>query len=149
MSAQTDGVKFQLNFKTSTGSLVNLYFYSTNEEEIKQALEVAANVTPEINALETLYNAQGILKEALGATPVEQKKGNVSTDGGETVKDKWDNEWTYSLPNAPDLPDGRGKYAFKKGVSQNGKTYRGWFDPAKGPKPFKPGATEAPTIWPS
>jgi len=65
----------------------------------------------------------------------------------EVVKDKYGNEWTYGHPDAPDLPDGRGKYAKKKGVSKAGKAYVGWFDPAKGPKPFKPGATEAETIW--
>ena len=65
----------------------------------------------------------------------------------EVVKDKYNNEWTYGHPDAPDLPDGRGKYAKKKGVSKAGKAYVGWFDPAKGPKPFKPGAVEAETIW--
>ncbi len=65
----------------------------------------------------------------------------------EVVKDKYGNEWTYGHPDAPDLPDGRGKYAKKKGVSKAGKAYVGWFDPAKGPKPFKPGVTEAETIW--
>jgi hypothetical protein len=65
----------------------------------------------------------------------------------EVVKDKYGNEWTYGHPDAPDLPDGRGKYAKKKGVSKAGKAYVGWFDPAKGPKAFKPGAVEAETIW--
>ena len=65
----------------------------------------------------------------------------------EVVKDKYGNEWTYGHPDAPDLPDGRGKYAKKKGVSKAGKAYVGWFDPAKGPKPFKPGVAEAETIW--
>ena len=65
----------------------------------------------------------------------------------EVVKDKYGNEWTYGHPDAPSLPDGRGSYAKKKGVSKAGKSYVGWFDPAKGPKPFKPGAVEAETIW--
>jgi len=65
----------------------------------------------------------------------------------EVVKDKYGNEWTYGHPDAPELPDGRGKYAKKKGISKAGKAYVGWFDPAKGPKPFKPGAMEAETIW--
>lgn len=65
----------------------------------------------------------------------------------EVVKDKYGNEWTYGHPDAPDLPDGRGKYAKKKGTSKAGKMYVGWFDPAKGPKPFKPGVAEAETIW--
>lgn len=65
----------------------------------------------------------------------------------EVVKDKYGNEWTYGHPDAPELPDGRGKYAKKKGISKAGKSYTGWFDPAKGPKPFKPGVEEAETIW--
>lgn len=65
----------------------------------------------------------------------------------EVMKDKYGNEWTYGHPDAPELPDGRGKYAKKKGLSKAGKAYVGWFDPAKGPKPFKPGAAEAETIW--
>jgi hypothetical protein len=62
MSAETPGVKTQLNFKTSQGTLVNIYLYSYDEEEIKGALTAIANVTPEINAVETLYNAQGTLR---------------------------------------------------------------------------------------
>jgi hypothetical protein len=62
MSAETPGVKTQLNFKTSQGTLVNIYLYSYDEDEIKSALTAIANVTPEINAVETLYNAQGTLK---------------------------------------------------------------------------------------
>ncbi len=148
MSAQkiNDGVKFQINVKTSQGSLVNLYFYSYDEEEIKGALEVAANITPEINAIETLYNAQGVLKQALGATPVDQST-TVSSEASEIVLDKYENEWTYNLPNAPALPDGRGKYAFKNWVDANGKRRKAWVDPAKGPKPFAKGASEAPLIW--
>ena len=45
------------------------------------------------------------------------------------------------------LPDGRGRYARKKGKSKAGKVYTGWFDPAKGPKPFPKGEVEAEAIW--
>jgi hypothetical protein len=65
----------------------------------------------------------------------------------EVMMDRYGNEWTYGHPDAPALPDGRGKYAKKKGTSKAGKAYVGWFDPAKGPKPFAPGAVEAETIW--
>jgi hypothetical protein len=65
----------------------------------------------------------------------------------EVIMDRYGNEWTYGHPDAPALPDGRGKYAKKKGTSKAGKAYVGWFDPAKGPKPFTPGAVEAETIW--
>jgi hypothetical protein len=118
MSAQkmNDGVKFQINVKTSQGSLVNLYFYSYDEEEIKGALEVAANVTPEINAIETLYNAQGVLKQALGATPVEQstttsapasggkacKHGEMTFRTGTSAKGPWKGHFCPSPKGTPD-----------------------------------------------
>jgi hypothetical protein len=87
-------------------------------------------------AIQNLQNA-GMLAEPASTSP----------QAIEVVKDKYGNEWTYGHPDAPDLPDGRGKYAKKKGVSKAGKAYVGWFDPAKGPKPFKPGVAEAETIW--
>lgn len=103
MSAKTDGVKFQLNVKNSAGTLLNFYFYEVDEQQIKDALEVVANCTPEIQAVETLFNAQGVLKEALGATPVEQsavksapassgkacKHGEMTFRTGQSAKGPW------------------------------------------------------------
>jgi hypothetical protein len=88
MSADTPGVKTQLNFKTSQGTLVNVYLYSYDEEEIRKSLEAIANVVPEINAVETLYNAQGTLKAALNATAIEYKNSPspVSSTGGRACK---------------------------------------------------------------
>jgi len=87
MSAETPGVKTQLNFKTSQGTLVNIYLYSYDEEEIKGALTAIANVTPEINAVETLYNAQGTLRASLGATPIEQPRTqSAPSDGAKACK---------------------------------------------------------------
>lgn len=88
-------------------------------------------------AIQNLQNAGLIAEPATSSAP----------QSIEVVKDKYGNEWTYGHPDAPDLPDGRGKYAKKKGVSKAGKAYVGWFDPAKGPKAFKPGVVEAETIW--
>lgn len=86
-----------------------------------------------------------VLQDAgLNPTPVAAGTSPASI---EVIKDRYGNEWTYGHPDAPDLPDGRGKYAKKKGISKAGKAYTGWFDPAKGPKPFTPGAVEAETIW--
>jgi len=87
---------------------------------------------------------QNIQDAGLVAQPVPAA---MTPDSIEVVRDKYGNEWTYGHPDAPQLPDGRGKYAKKKGISKAGKSYVGWFDPAKGPKPFKPGVAEAETIW--
>lgn len=112
----TDGVKTQFNFKTPTGSLINVYLYSYDEAEIKQALETIANVTPEIQAVETLFNAQGLLREALGAAPVEQsavksapasggkacKHGEMTFRNGTSAKGPWKG---YFCPSPKGTPD--------------------------------------------
>ncbi len=86
-----------------------------------------------------------VLQDAgLNPTPVT---AGTTAAAIEVIMDRYGNEWTYGHPDAPALPDGRGKYAKKKGTSKAGKAYVGWFDPAKGPKPFTPGAKEAETIW--
>lgn len=101
---------------------------------------------------------QNLTNAGIGYTVVEGGAGAATAPAAaapaagtpiETINDKWGNEWTYGHPDAPNLPDGRGKYARKRGTSQAGKAYTGWFDPAKGPKPFPKGAVEAETIWPS
>jgi hypothetical protein len=103
MSAETPGVKTQLNFKTSQGTLVNIYLYSYDEEEIKGALTAIANVTPEINAVETLYNAHG-------ATPVEQPRTqSAPADGAKACK--------------------HGEMKFRNGSSAKGP-WKGYFCPS-------------------
>lgn len=103
---------------------------------------VAAHPSPVANATEVITDAFP------GASVVSETYTPTSSPASiEMIKDRYGNEWTYGHPDAPDLPDGRGKYAKKKGTSKAGKAYVGWFDPAKGPKPFTPGAVEAETIW--
>ena len=116
MSAKTDGVKFQLNVKNSAGTLLNFYFYEVDEEEIKKVLEVIANITPEVQAIETLYNAQGVLRQALGATPVEQsatksasatggkacKHGEMTFRTGQSAKGPWKGHFCPSPKGTPD-----------------------------------------------
>jgi hypothetical protein len=104
--------------------------------ELQIALGGRGGMTSMDKTVQALTNA--------GLNPTVVSSGPTSI---EVVKDKYNNEWTYGHPDAPDLPDGRGKYAKKKGVSKAGKNYVGWFDPAKGPKPFTVGAVEAETIW--
>jgi hypothetical protein len=129
--------------------------------------EFAANLTAAVEAIasatalqQSLNNRSGgasggafaasaaavqVLQDAgLNPTPVT---AGTTPAAIEVIMDRYGNEWTYGHPDAPALPDGRGKYAKKKGTSKAGKAYVGWFDPAKGPKPFTPGAVEAETIW--
>lgn len=110
MSAKTDGVKFQLNVKNSAGTLLNFYFYEVEEQAIKSALETIANCTSEIQAVETLFNAQGLLKEALGATPVAQSTAkSAPASGGKTCK--------------------HGEMTFRTGTSAKGP-WKGYFCPS-------------------
>lgn len=117
------------------------------------AAEFIANLQAATQAIAAATDLQMQLLSRTGQTSMDkainalQDAGMLAPQSIEVVKDKYNNEWTYGHPDAPDLPDGRGKYAKKKGVSKAGKTYVGWFDPAKGPKPFKPGVAEAETIW--
>lgn len=131
--------------------------------------EFRANMTAAVEAIadavalqQSLNNRQGggtggafaaqpatvvqMLQDA-GLNPTPVVTGTPTPQAIEVIMDRYGNEWTYGHPDAPALPDGRGKYAKKKGTSKAGKAYVGWFDPAKGPKPFTPGATEAETIW--
>jgi hypothetical protein len=130
--------------------------------EFKANLTAAVEAIAEATALQqTLNNRSGgasggafaatpaaaiqVLQDAgLNPTPVA---AGTTPAAIEVIMDRYGNEWTYGHPDAPALPDGRGKYAKKKGTSKAGKAYVGWFDPAKGPKPFTPGAVEAETIW--
>jgi len=60
----------------------------------------------------------------------------AAPEGVETVQDRFGNNWTYGLPQAPDGING--KFVLKEGRSKTGKPYKGWFDRTKGPKPCKP-----------
>lgn len=87
MSAETTGVKFQANFKKSTGTLINYYDYTGDEEVIKLGLSICANVSPYIEAVETVYNAKDQLKISLGATPIEQPRTQSEpSTGAKTCK---------------------------------------------------------------
>ena len=53
-------------------------------------------------------------------------QGKYFADSGET--------YTYGLVEAPALPDGSGYYILRNWTAQNGKPYKKWVDPKKGPK---------------
>lgn len=110
-----------------------------------QPVPVAAPVAAPVNVVDqAIANLEA---GGLTGTVVQQAPVPAAQQALEEVTDRWGNVWTYGHPDAPALPDGRGNYARKRGTSKTGRTYTGWFDPAKGPKPFPPGAVEAETIW--
>lgn len=80
-------------------------------------------------------------------TPVVDTAPPASTGGIEVVTNKYGAKFTYGHPDAPDLEDGRGKYIQKDWITAKGERKRAWVDPTDGPKPAKPGASKAATIW--
>lgn len=157
VASNNTNTKLQVNFKLSNGDLINVY--ADTQEELEKGLTsiqdlstLISSVSQSLNGVARVIDIAKVAPSAPAASTAgpHQNADTVTTIAGgqiETVTDRYGNIWTYGLMDAPDLPDGRGKYAKKRGTSKQGKQYVGWFDPAKGPKPFKPGAVEAETIW--
>jgi hypothetical protein len=114
---------------------------------VQQLKQIAASLQ-DVAQVQEPAPVQDAVAQAISNLAAGGITGTVVPGELEVITDKWGSEWTYNHPDAPDLPDGRGKYARKKGTGKSGKPYTGWFDPAKGPKPFTRGAVEAETIWP-
>lgn len=93
------------------------------------------------SAATTTTGSVAVAKEILGGTEIEPEL--------ETVADKWGKQFTYGHPDAPDLPGSRGKYILMEAKSKEGKAYKKWVDPLKGPKPAKPSddGEKAPDMW--
>ena len=141
-----EGIKFQVNYKLNDGTLVNLYASTVTELETGLA-DIAMNATNiKTTGMELGGGAAAptvaSITQSFNATP-------VVAGGGDTVVDKYGNTWIYNLPEAPEC--GRGKMVLKHGKAQaTGKPYRGFYDPAKGPKwtgPKIPVESQAKVIW--
>jgi len=133
--AAPESTKFQINYKLSDGTLINIY--ATTQAELESSLTIISDISTLItstgSSLGTTNQSGGgaisYAKKVLNATPVS----NITTGGGETLQDKYGTMWTYGRSDAPDCING--KMIFGAGISKNGKPYKGWFDPTKGPKP--------------
>ena len=126
--AAPESTKFQVNFKTPDGTLINLY--ATSKEELEGLLTAASDFSALITSTSQAYAG------AAPAAPVYNSAPAVasapSAGGEETVNDKDGNIWVYNHPSAPECS--RGKMVLKHGTAQaTGKPYKGWFDPAAGP----------------
>jgi len=146
--AAPEGTKFQVNYHSSDGTLVNLYATSITELEtgLADLAMNAANIRKtaiEINGAPVMAAPTvATITQAFSATP-------VAAGGGDTVVDKYGNTWIYNLPEAPEC--GRGKMVLKHGTAQaTGKPYKGFYDPASGPNwvgPKVPKESQASVIW--
>lgn len=142
------------NFSFTTKVNGDLFTVRGNTAE-----EFDANLTAAI--ISGLHDKAAALIEAINGTARERVTPTIQQEqpvapitaapaapsGLEILQDRWGNKYTYGHPDAPDLGDGRGKYIQKSGVSKAGKPYIAWVDPIKGPKPARPGASEAPPIY--
>ncbi len=141
--AAPESTKFQVNFKTPDGTLINLY--ATTKEELEALLTAASDFSALIvstsQALGGSASAAPVYASAVASAP--------SAGGEETVVDKYGNTWVYNSASAPECS--RGKMVLKHGKAQaTGKPYKGWFDPAAGPKwagAKIPKEQQATTIW--
>lgn len=140
--AASESTKFQVNFKSPDGTLINLY--AANKEELESLLTAASD----FSAL--IVSTSKALGGSTPTAPVYASAPAVASAGGEeTVNDKYGNIWVYNSPSAPECS--RGKMVLKHGKAQaTGKPYKGWFDPATGPKwtgAKVPKDQQAATIW--
>ena len=147
--AAPESTKFQVNFKTPDGTLINLY--AASKEELEALLTAASDFSALIVSTSQAFGG------STPAAPVQRSQFNALDDrvnppsagGEETVVDKYGNTWVYNSPSAPECS--RGKMVLKHGKAQaTGKPYKGWFDPATGPKwtgAKVPKDQQAATIW--
>ena len=95
--------------------------------------------------------AVALVEQELGgtvvSTPTPQAAPVQQMAGPEVVAGKYGDRWTYGLAEAPALPDGRGFYVLREWTDAKQTARKAFVDPAKGPKPFSPGAEEAKIIW--
>ena len=145
--AAPESTKFQVNFKTPDGTLINLY--ATSKEELEGLLTAASDFSALIVSTSQAYGSVAPAAPVYASTPAVAS-APVSAGGEETVTDEWGNVFVYNHPNAPECS--RGKMVLKHGKAQaTGKPYKGWFDPAAGPKWPKgnkiPKDQQAATIW--
>jgi len=140
--AAPESTKFQVNFKSPDGTLINLY--AANKEELESLLTAASDFSALIVSTSQAFGSSAPAAPVYASAPAV-----ASTGGEETVVDKYGNTWVYNSASAPECS--RGKMVLKHGKAQaTGKPYKGWFDPAAGPKwagAKIPKDQQAATIW--
>jgi hypothetical protein len=148
--------KLQVSYKTPHGDMINVRAntadelsillegvgdYSTQIASVGKLLVGASNAAP----LSTPSTTTSIKQ----APPSIMSQENPASGGTEeTVQDRYGNMWVYNKVGAPTCL--RGPMILKSGVSQAGKSYKCWSDPASGPKwsgEKIPKEQHAPIVW--
>lgn len=120
-------------------------------EAFKAALVSGAEMGVMTKAQDAVILA-GMTPSATPSTPAEsvtRPQTPATSTGPKSQTDKWGNEWTYEIPGAPRCA--HGVRVQKKGKSQQGKAYTGWFCPTQSPFAFqnKIQRAECAVEWPS
>lgn len=133
--------------------LDNLREFNSADEIESEILAFRSKVAnPMIEYSPIVRKAVALVKDELGgyvvAPPEPDSPAPVQQMAGpEVVAGKYGDRWTYGLAEAPALPDGRGFYVLREWTDAKQTARKAFVDPAKGPKPFAPGAEEAKIIW--
>lgn len=152
--------KLQVSIRTSDSrdsDMINIR--ANTADELSVLLEGISDYSTQVAA--TAKMVRGAYNLAPLGTPASTPSTPQSTtsaptqasapSGGlaeETVHDRYGNVWVYNKPGAPTCI--RGTMVLKSGVSQAGKAYKCYSDPAAGPKwsgEKVPKELHAPIIW--
>jgi hypothetical protein len=142
--AAPETTKLQINFKLSDGTLINLY--ADNQQELEALLTSIQDTAP---LVQSVSQSLGNTPRATTFSASSHTASAPSGEGGERVPDRYGNTWVYGVATAPDCANG--KMVLKEGISdKTGKPYKGWYDPAAGPRwqgPKIAAELRAKTIW--
>ena len=147
MASET--TKLQVNFKLNDGTLINIY--ADNAGELESLLTTIQDTAPLVQSVsQSLGNSVRTAAFSGGSQGASASGAAPAPSGeGERVPDRYGNTWVYGIQTAPDCANG--KMILKEGISEKtGKPYKGWYDPAAGPRWQGPKIAQefrAKTIW--
>ena len=142
--AAPDSTKLQVNFKLNDVTLINVYADNAGElESLLTTIQDTATLIQSVSqSLGSTVRTAPVYNSGPSAAPAPAGEG-------ERVPDKYGNTWVYGIAQAPDCANG--KMVLKEGISEKtGKPYKGWYDPAAGPRWQGPKIAQefrAKTIW--
>ena len=147
--AASESTKLQVNFKLSDGTLINVY--ADSAQELESLLTTIQDTAPLVQSVsQSLGNSVRTSTFSGGSQGASASNAAPAPSGeGERVPDRYGNTWVYGIATAPDCANG--KMVLKEGISEKtGKPYKGWYDPAAGPRwqgPKIAAELRAKTIW--
>ena len=148
--------KLQVSYKTPNGDMINVR--ANTADELSILLEGVGDYSTQIASVGKLVvGASNAAPLSTPSTTTSTKQASPSimsqenpASGGveETIQDRYGNMWVYNKVGAPTCV--RGPMILKSGVSQAGKAYKCWSDPASGPRwsgEKIPKEQYAPIVW--